>query len=169
MSEEQSRRGFNIFDYALSTKASLWPMTAPEDERYEVELTADTGACDTVVPTLMCPGIPITPSVQSLRGMEYEVATGESIPNLGGKRCEMWTEGSSTPQSIAMQVADVHKALLSLSRCADMSFESRFGAAFGCLIDKVTGEVTPLQRRGNLYILRAWIRAAPFGRQEPKR
>jgi hypothetical protein len=163
-----SDRSLSIFDYAPTTKASLCAV-GPEEEWYEVELTADTGACDTVIPKLMCPGIPITPSMQSLRGMEYEVATGESIPNLGEKRCEMWTEGATSPKSIAMQVADVHKALLSLSRCADMGFESRFGSAFGCLIDTVSGEITPLQRRGNLYILRAWIRAAPFGRPETKR
>ena len=83
MPEEQSRKGINIFDDAPSTKSSLCPMIAPEDEWYEVELIADTGASDTVVSKLMCPGIPITPSVQSLRRMEYEVATGESIPNLG--------------------------------------------------------------------------------------
>ena len=136
-------------------------MTPADQDWYEVELTADTGACDTVVPKAMCPTIPLTPSLQSQRGMEYEVASGESIPNLGEKRCEMWTEGASQPKSICMQVADVHKALLSLSRCADMGFESRFGASFGCLIDTATGEVTPLQRRGNLYVLRAWIRAAP--------
>ena len=89
MNDDQTRQGLNIFDYAPSTTATLCPMTAPEDEWYEVELTADTGACDTVIQKLMCPGIPITSSVQSLRGMEYEVATGESIPNLGEKRCEM--------------------------------------------------------------------------------
>ena len=106
-----------------------------------------------------------------MRGMEYEIANGDSIPNLGEKRCELWTEGSSQSKAIAMQVADVHKALLSLSRCADMGFESRFGARFGCLIDTETGEVIPLQRRGNPYALRAWIRAAPaspFGRQDRK-
>ena len=169
MNDDQAHKGANIFDYATSTKASLCPMIAPEDEWYEVELTADTGACDTVVPKLMCPGIPITPSVQSLRGMEYEVATSESIPNLGEKRCEMWTEGASAPKTISMQVADVHKALLSLSRFADMGFESRFGAAFGCLIDTMTGEITSLQRRRNIYILRAWIRAAPVGRPDQRR
>ncbi len=116
----------------------------------------------------MCPGIPITPSVQSLRGMEYEVATGESIPNLGEKRCEMLTEGASAPKSISMQVADVHKALLSLSRCADMGFESRFGRVAGALIDEESGEVIPLQRKGNLYVLKCWLRAAPFGRQESR-
>jgi hypothetical protein len=109
--------------------------------------------------------------MQSINGMEYEVATGESIPNLGERRCEMWTEGAESPKAITMQVADVHKALLSLSRCADMGFESRFGAAYGCLIDRQTGEVIPLKRRGNLYILKAWVRAVtavPFGRQERK-
>ena len=161
--------GLSVFDYTPESKASLCPVGEGKEEWFEVELTADTGACDTVVPTTMCPSIPITPSAQSIRGMEYEVATGQSIPNLGEKKCQMWTEGASMPKSISMQVADVHKALLSLSRCADMGFENRFGAAYGCLIHTTTGEVIPLQRRGNVYILRAWIRAAPsagFARQE---
>ena len=162
-------KGLFIFEYSKETRASLCPMSSADTEWHEIELTADTGACDTVIPKSMCPGIPLTPSYQSLHGMEYEVASGESIPNLGEKRCEMWTEGATCAKSISMQVADVHKALLSLSRCADMGFESRFGARFGCLIDTETGEVIPLQRRGNLYMLKAWIRAAPFGRQEVTR
>ena len=67
-----------------------------------------------------------------------------------------------------MQVVDVHKGLLSLSRCAGMGFESRFGSEAGCLIRVETGEVIPLIRRGNLYMLRCWVKAAPFGRQDPK-
>ena len=79
----------------------------------------------------------------------------------------MWTDGAAAPLGISMQVADVHKALLSLSRCADMGFESRFGRVAGCLIDTESGEVIPLLRKGNLYVLRAWIRAAPhFPRPE---
>ena len=79
----------------------------------------------------------------------------------------MWTEGATEAKNISMQVADVHKALLSLSRCADMGFESRFGSAFGCLIHKEI-EVIPLVRKGNVYVLKAWIRAAPFGRPEER-
>ena len=94
------------------------------------------------------------------------MANGDSIPNLGERRCLMWTEGATTVKHINMQVADVHKALLSLSRCADMGFESRFGRTMGALIDEETGEVIPLKRKGNLYVLRCWLRAAPFGRQE---
>ena len=106
------------------------------------------------------------PSLQSLRGTEYEVANGTSIPDLGEQRCLMWTEGASDPKQITMQVADVHKVALSLSRCADMGFESRFGRTMGCLIDENTQEVIPLLRKGNQYVLKAWIRAGPFGRPE---
>ena len=65
-----------------------------------------------------------------------------------------------------LQVADVHMALLSLSKCADLGFESRFGKRAGALIDAETGEVVPLQRKGNLYVLKCWLKAAPFGRPE---
>ena len=55
------------------------------DDWIEVELTADTGACDTVMPRAMAQGIPIQPSLQSLSSMMYEVADGnesETLPRL---------------------------------------------------------------------------------------
>ena len=112
----------------------------------------------------MCLGIPIQPSLQSVRGMPYEVADGGEVPNLGETRCLMWTENASEAPHINMQVADVHKALLSFSRCADMVFESCFGRVAGALIDEETGEVVPLHRKGNLYVLKCCLKVAPFGR-----
>ena len=98
--------------------------------------------------------------------MEYEVADGSTIPNLGERKCVMWTDGAAAPRQINLQVADVHEPLLSLSRCADMGYDSRSGKAAGALIDEEMGEVIPLQRKGNLYVLKCWLRAAPFGRQD---
>ena len=103
-------------DYTQASKAHLSPMGPAAEEWFQIELTADSGACDTVIPKSMCPGIPIMPSFQSLRGMEYEVANGAPIPNLGERRCQRWTEGAEAPKNTSMQVVDVHKALLSLSR-----------------------------------------------------
>ena len=100
--------------------------------------------------------------------MEYEVEDGRPIPNLGERRCVMWTEGAGEPRPINLQVADVHKALLSLSRCANMGFESRFGRLAGALIDEETQDVIPLHRKGNLYVFKCWLRAAPFGRSETR-
>ena len=136
-------------------------------EWVEIELTADSGACDTVIPRTTAESIPIMPSLASLRGLEYEVANGGTIPNLGERRCLVWTEGSSEVKRMNMQVADVHKGLLSLSRCADLGFEGRFGRRAGALICEKTGEVIPLVRKGNLYVLKVWVKAAPFGRPEP--
>ena len=138
-----------------------------DEEWVEIELTADSGACDTVIPRTTAESIPIMPSLASLRGMEYEVANGQSIPNLGERQCLVWTEGASQAKKMNMQVADVHKGLLSLSRCADMGFESRLGRRAGALICENTGEAISLIRNGNLYFLRVWVKAAPFGRPEP--
>ena len=106
------------------------------------------------------------PSLASLRGMEYEVANVQSIPKLGERRCPVWTENATEVKRMVMQVADVHKGLLMLFRCADMGYEGWFGRYAGALICESTGDVIPLIRKGNLYVLRVWIKAAPFGRQE---
>ena len=170
--EEKQGRSLSPLDFDDKSKAllqgSLSSTSEAEGEWIEVELTADTGACDTVIPKAMCSGIHIVASQQSILGLAYEVANGASIPNLGERRCEIWTEGASKVRNITMQVADVHKGLLSLSRCADMGFKSRFGKRFGCLIDSGSGEVIPLTRKGNLYMLKCWVRQAPagFARQE---
>ena len=73
---------------------------------------------------------------------------------------------SMEPKHVAFQVTDVHKALLSLSKCADAGIDSVFGRNGGYLYDTQSGETIPLYRKGNLYILRAWVKSAKvFGRQ----
>ena len=145
-----------MYDYTSASKAKLISAGASGDDQsewVEIDILAHTEAFDTVIPQKLCPGIPIRPSLQSLRGTEFEVADGRSIPNLGERLCLPRTENASQPRRIHMQVADVHKALLSLSRCANMGFDGRFGRSMGALIDGETGEVVPLQRKGNLYVL----------------
>ena len=77
-----------------------------------MELAADSGARDTVIPKGLCPGIPAMPSLQSIRGLEYEVANGESSQKSGERRCLLWMEGASAALGISMRVVDVHKAWL---------------------------------------------------------
>jgi hypothetical protein len=119
----------------------------------------------------MSPHISLLENELSRSGMEYEVANGAGLPNMGEKRCVMMTENSTLGKRIIFQCADVHKALLSVSRCADLGYECILGRDGGQLRDTVTGDVIPLHRRGNLYVLRAWIRQdldspAGFTRQE---
>ena len=129
-----------------------------EDEWILVEVIADSGACETVMPKNMCTGIKLRESVGSKAGTEYEVASGKSVPNLGERHCEIYCEGASAAMLMHFQVADIHRPLLSLSRAADQGFSSHLDAHGGYLEDSMTGERIPIQRRGNLYIMSIWIR-----------
>ena len=124
----------------------------------EIEVTIDSGACDTVMPAAWCGHISILQSDDSRRGVEYEVANGETIPNLGERHCLLMSENSNIMKKIVFQTADIHKPLLSVSRCADLGYKCVLGADGGELIDSVTGETIPIHRRGNLYVMRAWVR-----------
>ena len=66
------------------------------------------------------------------------------------------TQGSNVAKSITFQFGDVHKPLMSVSRLADVGYDCILGKDGGKLVDTVTGEVIPLQRRGNLYFVNAF-------------
>ena len=103
----------------------------------------------------------------SRTGLEYEVANGETLPNVGERHCLLISENSHQTKKIVFQCADIHKPFLSVSRCADLGYKCVLDKRGEELVDKVTGEVVPL-RRGNLYVMRAWVRqdksASEFGR-----
>ena len=98
--EERAKRHLCPLDYTDASKATL-SATGPagvRDEWVEVEFCADTGACDTVMPRVLCENIAITPSLQSLACVEYEVANKQTLPNLGERKCLVWTEGAAVPR-----------------------------------------------------------------------
>ena len=96
------------------------------------------------MPVEMAKHIPIQPSLQSMMEMTYSIADGTEIPNLGERHISMMTVGSNTMKQVTFQVADVHNALMSVSKCADFGFECRLGATGGALVDHQTGEQIPL-------------------------
>ena len=131
------------------------------DEWVLIDVTVDSGACVSVMPSGLCTGISIVENDLSRGGVEYEVANGESIANLGERRCQVMTVGSMIPKQITFQVADVHKPLLSITACSDLGFDCYLGKEGGSLRNRMTGEVIPLERRGSLYSLRMWVRQDP--------
>ena len=56
-----------------------------EGEWEEIELAVDSGASETVVNEDMLRSVQTQESAASRRGVEYEVANGIRIPNLGEK------------------------------------------------------------------------------------
>ena len=81
-----------------------------------MEFTFDSGATDPVMPVMplnMCEHISIQPSPLSERGTEYEVANGDTIPNIGERRCVVMTADSELPKIMNSKICDVHKPRLS--------------------------------------------------------
>jgi len=134
--------------------------SAGPSEWTEVEATVDSGACDTVMPSDECRHINIVSSEKSRSGFQYEIADGTEIPNKGERQCEVMTEGSGQVKRIHIQVADVHKCLLSITKVADMGFRCILEKQGGYLEDVYTGEKTPIWRKGNLYVMKMWVRQA---------
>ena len=134
------------------------PYAADSTGWFEIEITIDSGACDTVMPTSMCPHISVLSNELSRRGLGYEVANGAGLKNHGERRCILMSENSDQAKRITFQCANVHKPLLSVSRVADLGYECVLNAEGGELRDMVTGDKIPLHRKGNLYTMRAWVR-----------
>ena len=95
------------------------------------------------------------------------MANGGSIANLGERRCQVITVGSMAPTRIVFQIADVHKAFVSITACSDMGCDCYLGKEGGSVRDRITGEVMPLERRGFLYSFKMWVRQDPGGNRSP--
>ena len=151
--------GRSLFPFIEKEKPGL--NAVGPSEWVMIEVIADSGACETVMPKHLCGNIKLHESAGSKAGVEYEVASGKAILNLGERRCEIYCEGAGNSMMMHFQVADIHRPLLSLSRAADQGFRSVLDQYGGYLEDTTTGEQIPIQRRGNLYIMQIWIRASP--------
>ena len=153
-------------DLDLLTRADTpggMSIVAPRDNESGWELIniiVDSGACDTVLPSMMLSSIRTESIEASKVGEEYEVANGHAILNEGQKRCIMMTPGSTEPKGIFFQVSDVRKPLMSVGSMAGSGFECLLSKTGGFMRIVDSGEMIPPTRRGNLYHLRAWVKGA---------
>ena len=113
------------------------------------------------MPISLCSDIPLRESEQQRSGLEYEVANGQAIPNEGERRCLMMTRGATGPKRVTFQVTEVHKALLSITRAADVGYERHLNAQGGYLLDTWSGEEVPIAWKGNIYVMRAMLKDDP--------
>ena len=86
-----------------------------EQEWEEIEMAVNSGATETVVGENMLKNIDTKEGSAYKRGVQYEVASGDLIPNLGEKHFVGVCENGET-RTMTAQVCDVNKALLSVKR-----------------------------------------------------
>ena len=140
---------------ALSAVSDL-----PEWER--VVLTVDSGASDTVVPPSVAANLPLLHSSQV--GIEYEVANGGVLLNLGERQAEVITKfGNKVSFLMNFQVVKVHKPLLAVSRLVEAGHKVLFDKE-DPHISLAGGEKMPMTCHDGTYEVEIWIRNPGFAR-----
>ena len=97
----------------------------------------------------------------SKKGVEYEVANGETIPNLGEKKFHGVTESGIT-RNLTAQVCEVNKALLSVKKIISAGNRVTFDDAGSFIEDKITGEKIWLKEEGGMFLLKMWVKGSVF-------
>ena len=123
----------------------------------EIELAVDSGASETVVNDDMLKSVQTQESAASRRGVEYEVANGIRIPNLGEKRF-IGTSDEGVSRRLTAQVCDVNKALLSVSKMVKAGNRVIFDPDGSYIEDKNTGECMNLKEKNGMYMLSLWTK-----------
>ena len=121
----------------------------------------DSGASETVVSDEMLPTVATEEGDAARRGVEYEVANGVCIPNLGEKKFIAATE-TGMLRRMKAQVCDVSKPLLSVKRILQAGNRVVFDPEGSYIEDKETGEISNLKEDGGMFILKLWVKKSVF-------
>ena len=124
----------------------------------EFEVAVDSGATETVVSEEMLTMVETKPGPASKRGVEYEVANGVRIPNLGEKKFMAETE-DGVVRNITAQVCDVSKGLLSVKKAMSTGNRVVFEEGKSYIEDIKTKEKMWLREEGGMFMLKMWVRS----------
>ena len=122
----------------------------------EIELAVDSGATETVVGEEMLHSIRTTEGEAFKRGVEYEVANGVTIPNLGEK-CFVAVAEEGQRRKMRAQVCAVNKALLSVSRMVQAGNRVVFEHNGSYVEDLHSGEKMYMYEKGGMYGLKMLV------------
>ena len=118
-----------------------------DPEWEEVSLALDSGATETVIPPDILDGVELRQRGPDKRGVEYEVANGVQIPNLGERKFRGATaEGSM--KSVVAQVCEVNTGLLSVKKVTSAGNRVVFDEEGSYIQNKMSGEVTRIKGVG---------------------
>ena len=132
-----------------------------DSEWEEIDLAVDSGASETVIGECMLAGVETQEGPASKRGVQYEVANGIRIPNLGEKHFRGYTD-EGMPRTLKAQVCEVNKALLSVSKLVQMGNRVVFDSQGSYIEDQTTKEKMWLREQGGMYMLKMWVKGKGF-------
>ncbi len=167
---EDDKELLNALDAKLLEVAAgadeLMHVTAPRT----IKVAVDSGAGDHVAARALV-GRRVVPSAGSRNGRYFVAANGDKIRNEGQATLMMTETSAGRTVSSTFQVADVTRALFSVSKMCDEGCEVHFTASEG-VVTKNGVVIARFPRENGLYVAEMTIlndeqddEAAPFTRQ----
>ena len=117
---------------------------------------------DADTPPHMQMSVEVKASDASRRGVQYEVANGTKIPNLGEQSICGFTDGEGLARTVTTQVCDVNKPLMSVHKLVQSGHAVMFDENGAYIEHKASGERIWLKESGGMYMLKLWVPAAGF-------
>ena len=136
-----------------------------DPEMEEMECLLDSGASTNVASPSVGRNVPLVASEGSKIGQVYSAANGTKLPNLVETLLHIQTE-DWRDYSLTMQMAEVKKLLLSVSKVCDAGSGENpvvFSSRGGYIWHADRGEYTEFGRQGGVYPLKTWIKIGPTG------
>ena len=127
-------------------------MNMENNEEY-IEATIDSGASDSVAGRKHAKTCDVVPSSGSRDGVKYVSASGDIIDNIGEKHVQVET-ATGRKRTLNLQVADVHRVLLSVSKICDAGNQVIFTRSGGKIVNDKTGEEDHFARKDRVYRMR---------------
>lgn len=150
-------------EYVQETVGQKELMAVIEEGEW-MTLTVDSGASENVIGRDMAPQSPTRPSAGSRAGVKYMAANGSIMPNRGEKDVKVVTE-EGDHCTLRMQVTDVQKALVSVSKICDAGHEVTFTKDGGEIKHIQSGQTTKFKRADDVYRLNVKLNTV-FSRRE---
>ena len=124
-------------------------------------MALDSGATEAVASADIIKAVATQPGEAMRRGVRYEVASGDLIPNLGEK-CFTAVGEQGQERTIKAQVCEVNKALLSVHRMVQAGNTVAFSKHGSYAQDDETGEKMYMREQGGMYMMKMWVRNPSF-------
>ena len=135
------------------------------NENDELDLTIDSGAAETVTNESDVPEYETLQPDSPERQTSYVLPSGQVIDNKGEKHVKVTTE-EGAKCLIRMQVTDVRKSLMSVSKVCDSGHRVVFEKDFGYIEHLQSKQRTSFRRKGGVYVLSVKVeKPSGFARQ----
>jgi hypothetical protein len=130
-------------------------VVASSDAYELIEITVDSGAEESVLPSASLTQFPAVQTQQSIGGEQFVAANGGILSNEGERTVSIYTH-DMVKRDMTFQVTGVNKALASVSRICDRGHRVVFDQGGSFIQNKKTGDTIPLQRKHGVWVLEVW-------------